>query len=203
MNQPTPRIIPIQALSPDADEETPHSTVSPAEEWNEDRKALDQFSREGNWEEVLKILKRLSTKHRNKEIYKALAQRVWVGIKYQAPAIEVVQSLFHLLNTFGAKHELASNICALAHLMAKHRTPDHEDRDLAIGQSQQMFAIVCDAWKIIGEEAFQIWVKANHLDQPDHYLPPLMKGLEIMVGDEWWIDRDKLQAELEQNQETT
>lgn len=201
MNQTTPRIIPIQAIPPQAEPETP-PTLSAAEEWNEDRKALHTFSHAGQWEEALKILKRLSTKHKNHEIYKALAQRIWVGLKTQTPAIEVVQSLFHLLNTLGARHEMAPIICALAHLLAKHRTPDHEDRDLAIGQSQQMFSIVCDSLNIVGEEAFQIWIKANRLNDPDHYLPMLLKGLEIMVGDEWWIDKDGLQKELEHAQTT-
>lgn len=196
MNPTMPRIIPIQSAP--QTEEAP--TLTPAEEWNEDRIALDRLSREGNWPEVLTILRRLSTKHKNKEIYKALAQRIWVGLKTEAPAIEVVQSLFHLLNTLGPRHELAGAICALAHLIAKHRTPDHEDHDLAIGQSQQMFSLVCDTFNVIGEEAFQIWVQAKRLDDPDAYIPAILKGLEMMVGDEWWIDREGLQKELEQAQ---
>ncbi|MBF0439431.1 MAG: hypothetical protein HQL93_09955 [Magnetococcales bacterium] len=200
MSQATPRIIPIQSASPMAESETPEPTLSPAEEWSKDRIALDQFSREKNWPEVLKILRRLSVKHKNAEIYKALAQRIWVGLKTEAPAIEVVESLFHLLNTLGPRHELSPAICALAHLLVKHRSPDHEDRDLAIGQSQQMFALVCDAYKVIGDEAFAIWVKALRLDDPNHYLPMIFKGLEMMVGDTWWIDKEGLQEELEQAQ---
>lgn len=201
MNQPTPRIIPIQPLPPVVESDDT-SVLSPAEEWNEDRKALDQLSRDGNWTEALKILKRLSTKHKNTEIYKALAQRIWVGLKTQTPAIEVVQSLFHLLNTLGARHEIAPAICALAHLIAKHRTPQHEDRDLAIGQSQQMFSIVCDSLNIVGDEAFKIWVTANRMDQPDYYVPIVLHGLDIMVGDDWWIDKEGLQKELEQVQQS-
>ncbi|MBF0262648.1 MAG: hypothetical protein HQL97_12540 [Magnetococcales bacterium] len=198
MTPSIPRIIPILSEQPPQTEEKP--TLSAAEEWNEDRIAVDRLSREGNWTDVLTILRRLSTKHKNKEIYKALAQRIWVGLKTDAPAIEVVQSLFHLLNTLGPRHDLAPAICALAHLLAKHRSPDHADRDLAIGQSQQMFSLVCDTYNIIGEEAFQIWVQAKQLDDPDLYIPSILKGLEMMVGDDWWIDRDKLQNELEQAQ---
>ncbi|MBF0296330.1 MAG: hypothetical protein HQL96_14165 [Magnetococcales bacterium] len=191
MSQSPTRIIPIQQETGEA------PTLSPVEEWNEDRKSLDQLSRAGEWSEALKILKRLSTKHKNHQIYSALAQRIWVALKTDAPAIEVVQGLFHLLNTLGPRHELAPDICALAHLIAKHRTPDHPDRDLAIGQAQQMFSVVCDTLKVIGDEAFRIWVTANRLDQPDFYTAKVLKGLEIMVGDEWWIDREALQRGLE------
>ncbi|MEO5330797.1 MAG: hypothetical protein H7839_02130 [Magnetococcus sp. YQC-5] len=78
--------IPIQPFPPVV-ESGDISVLFSAEEWNEDRKALDQLSRDGNWPEALKILKRLLTKHKNTEIYKALAQRIWVGLKTQTSAI--------------------------------------------------------------------------------------------------------------------
>ncbi|HIJ84290.1 MAG TPA: hypothetical protein HPQ00_08810, partial [Magnetococcales bacterium] len=152
---------------------------------------------EGNWEEVFKQLKTMSLRFKNTEIYKALAQRIWVGLKTETPASEVVLALFHLLNTLGPRHDVAGPIAALAHFMAKHRTPDHPDRDLAMGQAQQMFHRVCEEKGVVGEEAFKIWVKHSRLDDPNHYVPIVMHLLDVMVGDVWWFDRDLLQKELE------
>ncbi|MBF0192129.1 MAG: hypothetical protein HQL99_13465 [Magnetococcales bacterium] len=196
MNSSMSRIISIQPVIPPGEDEKP--ALTPAEEWNENRIAIDQLSRQGQWPEVLELLRRLTTKHKNNEIYKALAQRVWVGLKTQAPAIEVVQSLYHLLNTLGPTHELAPAVCALAQLLAIHRTPDHPDQELAIGHTQQMFSMVCGALNITGDEEFQNWVKAKQLDEPDLFIPEIIRMLEMMVGDDWWIDREGLQKELEQ-----
>ncbi len=175
------------------------SRPSPAEEWKSDKADIARLCKEGDWPEILKILTRMSTKHKNKEIYKALAQRVWVALKSDAPAVDVVLALFHLLNTLTPRHEIAGSIATLAHLMAKHRTPDHPDRDLALGQAQQMMALVCDQAKVVGQEAFKIWVTNNRLDDPDHYIPIVMAGLEMMVGDDWWIDKEALQRDMEQS----
>jgi hypothetical protein len=187
-------------LSEDGEKQE-QSKKDPAEEWKLNRAAITRFAKDGNWPEALKLLKILSTKHRNKEVYKALAMRVWICLKSDAPVDEVVLGLFHLLNTLGAKHEIAGSIAALAHLMAKTRTPEHRDRDLALGQSQQMFNLVCENQKIIGEDAFSKWVVASKLDDPNHYIPIVMNCLDIMVGEneeDWWFNREQLQTEMEE-----
>ena len=188
-------------LSPEGEGQKNNDRKDPAEEWKLNRAAITRFAKDSNWEEVLKLLKILSTKHRNKEVYKALAMRVWVCLKSDAPGSEVVLSLFHLLNTLGSKHEIAGPIAALAHLMAKNRTPEHADRDLAMGQAQQMFNLVCENLGVVGEEPFKKWVAASKLDDPNHYIPIVMNCLDIMVGDDWWFDREKLQKEMEEANE--
>ncbi|MBF0369746.1 MAG: hypothetical protein HQL52_09845 [Magnetococcales bacterium] len=187
----------IPAFESEATSETSRKAEA-SKEWKEKREAVTKLSKEGNWEEVLNILKALSSKFKNVEIYKALAQRVWVGLKTQAPVTEPVIALFHLLNTLGPKHELAGPIAALAHLVAKHRTPDHPDRALAQGQAQQMFDLVCKTAGVENKPAFDKWVKLNKLDDPDHYIPLVMTGLEHMVGDDWWIDREALQKSVDE-----
>lgn len=172
-------------------------TISPQEEWQLSKAAVGRYSKNRQWTEVLDLLSALSKKHKNHEIYMALAQRNWVALKSNAPVTEVVLALFHLLNTLGPSHELAGPIAALAHLMAKHRTPEHPDRELAQAQAQQMFALVLDAVGIVGDEAFAKWVVHNRLDDPNHYVPIVMNLLEVMVGDNWWIDRALLQEDIE------
>ena len=184
-------------LSQEGENQKDNAKKDPKVEWNLNKAAVTRFAKDSNWPEALKTLKMLSTKHRNKEVYKALAMRVWICLKSDAPVDEVVLSLFHLLNTLSSKHEVAGPIAALAHLMAKNRTPEHEDRDLAMGQAQQMFNMICEHYKIVGEEAFHKWVAGNKLDNPNHYIPIVMNCLDIMVGDEWWFDREQLQNEME------
>ena len=167
--------------------------LSAQEEWCLNKAAITRYSRSGQWEEALKLLTILSKKHKTHEIYKALAQRVWVALKTDAPVIDVVLALFHLFNTLGPRHEIAGSVAALAHLMAKHRTPEHPDRDLARAQAQQMFTLVLDASGVVGTEAFDKWVAHHHLDDPNHYIPIVLNCLEVMVGDDWWIDRALLQ----------
>ncbi len=169
--------------------------LSAEEEWRLNKTAIARLARNGQWPEVMEILTALSKKQKTHEIYKALAQRVWVALKSEIPVPDVVMALFHLLNTLGPRHEIAGPIVALAHLMAKHRTPDHPDAALAQAQSQQMFSLVLDAVGIVGDEAFGKWVELHHLDDPNHYIPIVLRSLEIMVGDDWWFDRAALEVD--------
>ncbi|MBF0161027.1 MAG: hypothetical protein HQL88_01955 [Magnetococcales bacterium] len=190
-------VIPIVAekegCPPDGGTPAANKHLSPEEEWRLNKAAVARFSRNGHWKEALELLTSLSKKQKTHEIYKALAQRVWVALKSDAPVTDVVLALYHLLNTLGPRHEIAGPVVALAHLMAKHRTPEHPDRALAQAQAQQMFALVLDSIGVVGEEAFGKWVAHNRLDDPNHYIPIVLNCLEIMVGDDWWIDRDALQ----------
>lgn len=184
-----------EGCPPETEASSSDAKLTPAQEWQLNKAAVLRFSRNGQWKEVLDLLTQLSKKQKSHEIYSALAQRVWVALKTNAPVTDVVLALYHLLNTLGPRHEIAGPVAALAHLMAKHRTPDHPDRALAQGQSQQMFSLVMDALNIVGDEAFAKWVAQNHLDDPNHYVPIVLNCLEIMVGDAWWFDRDALQRE--------
>ena len=184
-----------EGCAPEGEPAPSDRKISAEEEWRLNKAAIARYSRSGHWKEALDLLTILSKKQKNYEIYKALAQRVWVALKSNAPVTEVVLALYHLLNTLGPRHEIAGPIAALAHLMAKHRTPDHPDQALAQAQSQQMFALVMEVRGVVGDENFAQWVAENHLDDPNHYIPIVLKGLEIMVGDDWWIDREKLQMD--------
>ncbi|MEO5339879.1 MAG: hypothetical protein H7837_05080 [Magnetococcus sp. MYC-9] len=172
--------------------------LTPEEEWQMNLRAVRRFSQAGNWPEVLKLLQVLSTKHQNNDSYKALGQRVWVSLKSDAPAIEVVYALVSLLHTLGFKHEIAGHVAALAQLVAEVRTPEHADRELAQGQAQQLMSLVCTAQGVEGRQAFDDWVAVHHLEDPDRFIPVIMQGLETMVGETWWIDRSALQREMEQ-----
>lgn len=170
--------------------------ISAQEEWQLNKAAIARYGKSRQWKEALNLLTILSKKHKNREIYKALAQRIWIALKSDAPVTDVVLSLFHLLNTLGPSHDIAGPLAALAHLMAKHRTPEHPDQPLAHAQAQQMFALVLDAVGIVGDEAFAKWVTHNRLNDPNHYVPIVMNCLEVMVGDDWWFDRALLQEDM-------
>lgn len=192
-----PEVEEYEGCPPEAAAPASENKISPTQEWALNKAAVLRFSRNGQWKEVLDLLTVLSKKQKSHEIYSALAQRVWVALKSNAPVTDVVLALYHLLQTLGPSHEIAGPIAALAHLMAKHRTPDHPDQALAQGQSQQMFSLIMDTLNIAGDEAFAKWVAQNHLDDPNHYVPIVLNCLEVMVGDKdaWWFDRDALQRD--------
>lgn len=170
----------------------------PALEWELNKKAIALHAKNSNWPEVFKLLKTLSNKSSSQNAYKALAQRIWVALKSDTPALEVVLSLFSLFKMLKPSHEIAGALASLSLFVAKNRETGKEDRELAIGQSQQMMSLVCQSAGIEGEEAFDAWVKEKNLDKPEYFVQTVMASIEIMAADEWWFDRDQLQKEMEE-----
>ncbi|MBF0142709.1 MAG: hypothetical protein HQL59_04530 [Magnetococcales bacterium] len=197
---PFPAIVEVRESTSGEAAPPPEGEARPSarQDWAMRRQAVLQFSRSGQWDEVLKTLTFMSSSPRHSGIYQALGHRVWVALKTQAPASDTVLALFHLLNTLGPRHEIAGPVAALAHFVARHRTPDHPDRELAMGQAQQMFALVCGAINVLPGEPFDRWVRETHLDDPNHYVPVVLRALELMVGEEWWFDREALERQLQE-----
>jgi hypothetical protein len=47
-----------------------------------------------------------------------------------------------------------------------------------------------------GQEAFNRWIEDMELNDPAKFLPRLRNVVDVLVQDEWWFDRDALQAAL-------
>ena len=46
---------------------------------------------------------------------------------------------------------------------------------------------------------FEAWMKRLELDQPEKFLIRLRNVVDVLVQDDWWIDRDAIHAELPVN----
>jgi hypothetical protein len=47
-----------------------------------------------------------------------------------------------------------------------------------------------------GQEAFSRWFKRLELDDPAKFLVRLRNVVDVLVQENWWFDRDVLQAKL-------
>ncbi|MBF0138103.1 MAG: hypothetical protein H7833_08975 [Magnetococcus sp. DMHC-1] len=183
-------------ITPVASGTTPNPAMQESP-WEEKFQLLIRFGKERNWGEVLKILTDLSTSRRFPHTSKAVAQRAWVALKSDVPAIAVVTALREVVMTIGPQHELAGPMGALAYFLARHRKGNEPEREFAVAQAQQMLHLICEFQKVPeGNQAFKDWVNANRLENPDYYLPKVIDGLEVMVLGDWWFDRQALQEEL-------
>ncbi len=170
---------------------------TPQENWEMTINTLRQYSRARNWEEALDVLVFLSNQENNPEVFKARAQAMWLALKGEAPIAVLTSIAYKLVVSLGPQHPITGPLAAVANLMLEHRTPDHPDRPLAESHVQQMYMHACPAALNDDREGFDKWVQENQLDDPDHIIPIVMGLLEIMAGEDWWIDREAIQADLE------
>ena len=50
-----------------------------------------------------------------------------------------------------------------------------------------------------GQEGFNRWIEDMELNDPALFLPRLRNVVDVLVQDDWWFDREALQAALPAN----
>ena len=50
-----------------------------------------------------------------------------------------------------------------------------------------------------GQEAFDLWMDRLELKEPEKFLIRLRNVVDVLVQDDWWFNREALQAELPVN----
>ena len=56
-----------------------------------------------------------------------------------------------------------------------------------------------DVLVAMSQEAFDLWMERLELKEPDRFLPRLRNVVDVLVQDDWWFDRETLQAKLPVN----
>ncbi|MCP4042086.1 MAG: hypothetical protein GY731_09065 [Gammaproteobacteria bacterium] len=200
-NRPQPPIdIPVEVNNPARATPIEEPELTDEQLWSLLRQELVDASAAGQWIEVFRILHRLSSKQSFTDHRKAFAQRVWVALKADVPPAETVESLKEWVIMLGTRHELSGAIAVLAYQIARKRAERMPDNGFSMVQAQQLLNLVCQTEEVKDEDGFNKWVATRNLDDPGTYLPQIMEGLEMMILDDWWFDREALQADLDQYQ---
>ncbi|MBF0160212.1 MAG: hypothetical protein HQL58_11890 [Magnetococcales bacterium] len=172
---------------------------SAEEEWLLHLNGLKQCSRTHDWEGALNLLTYLSTREGHPKIMAALAQRAWLALKAPVLVTEVTLALSALQMKLGLDHPFAAALAALAFLMAQHRSSGHPEQHLAQQQAQQMLQLAAESARVAAGAEFEHWIMAQRLDDPDYMVPLVMNLLTELIADDWWIDAEAVQRELEQD----
>ena len=48
------------------------------------------------------------------------------------------------------------------------------------------------------QQQFELWIERLELNDPDKFLVRLRNVVDVLVQDQWWFDRDALQAQIRQ-----
>ena len=125
----------------------------------------------------------------------ALGHALWLGVSFPIDPEISVAMLQHLVEESPEEADTRAVAATVAHYITSMRCG--KDDDLTFF-SAQMLASVADKHSHISDQStFDLWRKTLQLDKPEVFLQKLSNAIEQLVGDKWWIDRDKIRAKLE------
>ena len=166
------------------------------EAWDIARPLFDAFIAVSSWQDAVETCDVLYATDQDGSII-ALGNGVWLAVTFPVDPTLSVNMLDHIIEETPSDSDGAAVAAATAHYLADLRASDNKQRESLGFLTGNLLASVAFRHSNIKErEMIDMWVERLELNQPEKFLPRLGMMLEIIVGDDWWMDRDALRNAL-------
>ena len=168
------------------------------EAWQFAREAFSVFVDYEHWQDAVETADILY-QCGHKDSIVALGQGIWLGVTYPVKAQSTVKLLDHVIDETPDESDGAAVAAMVAHYIVDLRTEGEEKNSLGF-LTTQMIARVAKRHRGIEDQAtLNTWIEMYKLND----IPELFKRLglivDVLVGDNWWFDRDALRERLPVN----
>lgn len=130
----------------------------------------------------------------------ALGQGIWLGVTFPIDPEITVHLLSHVIDDTPDDSDGAAVSAATACFIADIRAPEGPERERLTFFAQQLLGKVARRHsQIETQDQFNFWIERLELNDPDKFLARLRNVVDVLVQDDWWFDRDALQASIPAN----
>lgn len=165
------------------------------EAWPLAREAFDLYVTNTDWENAVDACDVLFLADQPESLV-ALGHGVWLGVTYPIdPELTIVQ-LQHVIDETPDDADGAAVAAATANYIVELRATQEKRENLGFFTMQMLSTVARQHSNVEGSEAFEAWLRRLELDEPERFLVRLRNVVDVLVQDDWWIDRDKLHAQL-------
>lgn len=169
------------------------------ESWTAARETFDAFAAAASWEDAIEACDVLFQCDQAESLA-ALGNGVWLSITFPVPAQLTIAMLQHIVDETPDDSDGAAVAAMAAHYIADLRTEGKEHENLTF-LTKQIVAGVAKRHRGIEDdpEMIKMWIEILGLNDARELLSRLSSMLDAITGDNWWIDRDALRAQLPVN----
>ena len=169
------------------------------EAWPLGRPAIDVFVRGEQWDQAADACEILFRAEQPGSL-SALGQGIWLAVTY--PSVDpglAVELLEHVIEETPDDSDGAAVAATVALFLSDIRAKEKERERLMFFAGQLLGAVARRHSDVETQDAFDLWMERLELNHPDKFLPRLRNVVDVLVQDDWWFDRDALQARLPVN----
>jgi hypothetical protein len=165
------------------------------EAWAAAREAFDLYLAEQAWEGAAQACDILFLADQPQSLA-ALGQGIWLAVTYPVDPELSVALLQHVVDETPPDADGAAVAAVTAHYLVDLRAQEPQREHLLLYTNQLLATVARRHSGVDGQEAFNRWIEDMELNDPAAFLPRLRNVVDVLVQDEWWFDRDALQAAL-------
>jgi hypothetical protein len=163
--------------------------------WAAAREAFDLYAAEQAWEGAAQCCDVLFLADQPGSLA-ALGQGIWLAVTYPVDPELSVALLHRVVEETPPDADGAAVAAVAAYYVADLRARAPQREHLLLYANQVLATVARRHSGVDGQEAFNRWIEDMELADPAKFLPRLRNVVDVLVQDEWWLDRDALQAAL-------
>lgn len=163
--------------------------------WDAGREAFDIFVARDAWEGAVQACDIMFLSEQPESLA-ALGQGIWLAVTFPVDPELSVAVLQHVIDETPPDSDGAAVAATVAHYLVDLRAQDRQREDLLFYTNQLLATVARRHSNVHDQEAFSKWFKKLELEDSAKFLPRLRNIVDVLVQDEWWIDRDAIQAKL-------
>ena len=130
----------------------------------------------------------------------ALGQGIWLGVTFPIDPELTVAMLQHVVDETPKDSDGAAVAAVAAHYIADLRCEEGKARDELLFFTNNLIGTVARRHGSVDtQEQFDFWFQKLKLNDPNKFLVRLRNIVDVLVQEDWWFDRDAIQAKLPVN----
>jgi len=165
------------------------------EAWPLGRETLDAFIRSEDFESAADACDVLFQCNQPDSL-SALGQGIWLTVTYPMDPELSVALLTHVVDETPGDADGAAVAATTALFLADVRASGSQRENLMFLVSQTLGRVARCHGNVDSQEAFDRWMDRLELREPDKFLVRLRNMVDVLVQDDWWFDREALQAKF-------
>jgi hypothetical protein len=126
----------------------------------------------------------------------ALGQGVWLAVTFPIDPELTVALLQHIIDETPADSDGAAVAAVTASYVVDLRTEGKQRENLMLFTNHMLGTVARRHGDVTKQEQFDYWMEKLELKDPAKFLPRLRNVIDVLVQEDWWVDRDAIWASL-------
>ena len=165
------------------------------EVWEICRPLLDTLIARKNWEDAVEACQYLFLSG-EEEALVALGHGVWLAVTFPIDPELSLALLQHIIDETPDDSDGAAVAGATAAYIVDLRCSGKQLNDLQFYTMQMLGNVARRHSNVTDQASFEAWVERLELNDPAKFLVRLRNVVDVLVQDQWWLDREAIQREL-------
>jgi hypothetical protein len=161
------------------------------------RAAFDLFVAQQAWESAAHACNTMFQAEQPQSLA-ALGQGVWLAVTFPIDPELSVALLQHIIDETPPDADGAAVAAITAHYVVDLRATGKQRDNLLLFTNNLLATVARRHSDVVRQDQFDYWMQKLELNDPAKFLPRLRNVIDVLVQDDWWVDRDAIWATLPQ-----